>query len=96
MHEDVVVVLVVGVEDEVVARSRRLVLHGLDKSAAWRHHRGALAGGEILSLVSVAVALGAEAGALAAPVEHAGDREGVVGELDIGRAAGGGSAGRDR
>jgi hypothetical protein len=92
VHEDVVVVLVVAVEDDVVARPLGLVLHRLDEPAARRHHGGALRSGEILTLVGVAVALRSEAGALAAPVEGAGDREGVVGELDVGRAAGGGGA----
>src|SRR5918999_2202953 len=72
VHEDVVVVLVVAVEDDVVARSLGLVLHRLDEPAARRHHGGALRRGESLTLGGVAVALCSAAGALAAAVARAG------------------------
>jgi hypothetical protein len=92
VHEDVVVVLVVPVDDDVVARAFGLVLHGLDEPASGSDHRGAFGCGQVVALVAVADPLGAEAGAFAAPVEGAEEREGVVGELDVRDAAGRGRA----
>src|SRR5918996_4604256 len=89
VHEDVVVVLVVPVHDHVVTGPAGLVLDGLDDTAARRHEGRALRGGEILPLVAVALPPSTEARVLAAPAEAARDGKGVVGELEVRRAAGG-------
>ena len=88
VHEDVVVVLFLAVEDHVVAGAGGLVLDRFDHAAARRHHGRALVGGQVLALVAVALAARAEARVGAAPAEVTGEREDVVAEHQLRRAAG--------
>ena len=74
VHEDVVAAVVAG-DHDVVAGARGLVGDPVHGAAARRHDRRALGGGDVLALMGVAGAAGAEARALAAEVERALDRE---------------------
>src|SRR5215204_4773498 len=92
MHEHVVGVLALAVEHDLVTGAAGLVLDHLDDSAPRSDDARALARGEILALVAMALARGAEARALPTPAEGAGQRKGVMAELELGGARGGGSA----
>ena len=81
MHVHVVDVGAGAVDHDVVAGGR-VVLLELDRPAAGRHQRRAALGEHVLALVAVTGAAGAEAGAGAAEVVPAADREDVVVEVE--------------
>src|SRR5215207_3316196 len=69
MHEHVVGVLALAVEHDLVTGAAGLVLDHLDDSAPRSDDARALARGEIVALVAMALARGAEARALPTPAE---------------------------
>jgi len=88
VHEHVIAILTLTVEHHVVPGSRRLKGDVLHDAAAWREHRRALGGGQILALVDVSGSPGAEAAARSAPGERTEEGEAVGVEAEA-RDAGG-------
>ena len=85
MHEDVVAVLVVAVQHDVPA-GPCWRCDELDRARVGRHHGCALGGDDVLALVTVTLAAGAEARVVAAEVKGARHREHVTGLGDRGSA----------
>ena len=92
VHEDVVAAVVAG-DHDVVARALRPGRRSSARCRRRRDDRRALGGGDVLALVGVAGAAGAEARALAAEAERALDGEDASSRSRSSAAAGAGGGG---